>query len=129
MGRKKQENRRMCKEQMGFVFSQLEFKHKLFSGAFFPTLTHDSNMCDTPPMDLTRLISNSPCTTCNSTPKYKKMQVNKRHVMLELYALNCVRSKSFQNSDALTIICNKLLAVNNNTLYPNTSLRIAWYWY
>ena len=44
--------------------------------------------------------------------------------MLELSALNCVRSKSFQNSDALTSICNKVLAIvvinNNILLYPNT---------
>ena len=50
--------------------------------------------------------------------------------MLELSALNCVRSKSFQNSDALTIICNKLFATvvvtNNKTpLYSNTQMRIA----
>lgn len=49
----------MCKEQMGFAILQPEFKYKLFSGAFFSTLTHSSNMCDTLPMDLTRLISNS----------------------------------------------------------------------
>lgn len=51
--------------------------------------------------------------------------MSERNVMLELSALNCVRSKSFQNSNALTIICNKLFAIvfviNNNTpLYSNT---------
>lgn len=58
---------------------------------------------------------------------YYKLPFKKKSdkkVMLELSALNCVRSKSFQNSDALTSICNKVLAIvvinNNILLYPNT---------
>lgn len=129
MGKKKQGNRRMYKEQMGLSVHSLNLNISFSLGLSSPPWRMTVK-CVTHPHGSNQAYKQFPMHYCNSTLKYKKMQVSKINVMLELSALNCVRSISFQNSDALTIICNKLLAVNNNTPpYPNTSLIIAWHWH